>query len=74
MAKEIKKVNETTLHYKHEFHFDRISHGKAYITRAGAPIRVHKSWEKTDSEFLGWMDRRVAKLLAKKSGWLFEDG
>lgn len=57
------KVEKTTLHYKHEFHVERISHGKAYVLRG-----------RDKSEFLGWMDRRVARNLATSNGWVFEDG
>lgn len=69
-----KKAEKTTLHYKHEFDVDRVSHGKASVVHEGTRIRVYKSWEEaTESEFLGWMDRRDAKGLAKKNGWIFED-
>jgi hypothetical protein len=71
VATKTKKVEQTTLHYKHEFHVDRVSHGKAYLFRE---VRVHKSWETTQSELLGWMARRDAKKLAIKNGWVFEDG
>ena len=75
VATKTKRVERTTLHYKHEFHVDRVSHGKAYVVHEGTPIKVYKSWEKiTQSESLGWMERREAKALAKKNGWAFDLG
>jgi hypothetical protein len=68
-----KKVEQTTLSFKHEFYVDRLAYGKAYLAREGTPIRVSGSLERIETEFLGWTARRIAKMLAAKSGWLFED-
>ena len=74
MGTKTKKVEQTTLYFKHEDYIDRLAYGKAYLTRKGTPIRVRASGlEEWEDEFLGWTARRIAKLLAAKSGWLFED-
>jgi hypothetical protein len=73
MGTKTKKVEETTLYFEHEDYIDRLAYGKASLARKGTPIRVSGSLETFETEFLGWTARRIAKMLAAKSGWLFED-